>query len=393
MPLLLCLQQSVGIAANLHDDTQAPDVQTSGYLSLRALQNSSKNSGHSRGLTVTALLKSRAKYDHDLLQMQWRPSLTYTTPPTTRKTSAVVDTLFWEHRLSPVSFIFLGRRKIVNGVAIGRNPSDFFNQNKPQDRTLRDDDRRAEVKGDEMAGWSYFGQSYSIQSLVARPAEGSRRMRAMLQANRNLDSLSTDISFIAYYADRPALGLNISSALGDSTTFYIETGLRKGRDRQIPLLSTDDILTGTVAHRKHWFADIVAGGQYTMANGTTLGAEYWRNNHGFSNREYAGIAKSLRTGQGNPHLAASLVGTPGLRRNSILMRLDNIPLPDAAKGEITWIRNMDDASLLLHATVHWDISEIDSLRFGVDHFSGTPLSEYGASRINKRFFLVYQRYF
>jgi len=390
---LLCFQQSLGLGAELKHTPETIEIEQSGHLSLRALKNISQEETPINLLTATALLRTRIKRDHNFVQVQLRPLLTHSAHRAARKTSAVADELYWEHRLSPVSFVFLGKRKIVNGVAIGRNPSDFLNQVKPQDRTLRDEDRRAETEGDSMAGWSYFGQSYSIQSLLSVPARNSHRIRAMLQINYALSTISTDVSLVAYYADRPALGVNTSSTLGENVTFYTEAALRKGRDRQTPLLSANGAVMDAVNDTSRWIADFVMGAQYTTGNGMTSAAEYWRNDHGFSNREYAGITKSLTSGQGNPRLAGNLLGTPGLQKNSILTRISNIPLFSASEGEITWIRNMDDSSHLLRAAVHWDMSDTDNLWIGVDKFSGAPLSEYGTSKIDWRFFLNYKKYF
>jgi len=215
----------------------------------------------------------------------------------------------------------------------------------------------------------------------------------MLQANGYWDALSTDVSVIAYHADRPAFGMTLSSVLNDATVLYVEAALRKGRDRRTPILSAEGAVVGAVQESQRWLGDVVVGSQYTFGNGMTLSAEYWRNNHGFSDAEVAGIAKALRSGQGNPGLAGSLLSTPGLRRQSTFVRMGNIPLSAAATGEITWIHNLDDASRLLRSTVNWDIGAADGIRMGVDWFSGTSVSEYGAGRIRKRIFIHYKRYF
>ncbi|TQK05706.1 hypothetical protein FB598_3734 [Herbaspirillum sp. SJZ106] len=331
------------------------------------------------------------KLERDLLTLQLRPLQAWQINSDVSETNIHVDELFWEHQFSPVSFVFLGKRKIVNGVATGRNPSDFFNQGKTEDRTLADQDRRAEKEGDEMAGWSYFGSSYSLQSLLATPFRNSQRIRAMLQLNSNWNALATDVSLIAYYADRPALGVNLSAVLGEKTIVYAEAAMRKGRDRQSLVLSANGTVTGTMDDSKRWIADIVIGRQYTTDRGITLTTEYWRNDNGFSNQEYAGITHTLTSDTGNPRLAGSLLSTPGLRRNSVFIRIGDIPLLEAQKGEITWIRNLDDASNYIRCAISWDINQIDSLRLGFDKLSGARLSEYGASKINNRFFLIYKR--
>jgi hypothetical protein len=60
---------------------------------------------------------------------------------------------------------------------------------------------------------------------------------------------------------------------------------------------------------------------------------------------------------------------------------------------MVWIRDLDDHSNFLRGDVNWDISKTDSLRVGIDKFSGSRLSEYGSSGIDWRIFLIYKRYF
>lgn len=392
--LLLIFQQTNALATDLNQGAEAFQIETSGYVSLRALlQKESDKESNANLLSGSALLKSKLKFDYNLLKIQLRPLLTHATDTDVSEASAYVDELYWERRMSPSSFAFLGRRKIVNGVAIGRNPSDFFNRSKHQNRTLSDDDRRAEMQGDDMMGWAYFGKSYRLQSLLAVPDRSSSRIRAMLQINGNLNALSTDISFITYYADHPSLGMNLSTVLGENVTAYVEAVLRKGRDRPSPLLSRNGVMVDVAEDDNRWFADVVIGGQYTTRSGITLTAEYWRNNNGFSNNEYKGIVNSLISYQGDHRLAGSLLSTPGLRKNYLFVSARDIPLHDTFKCEITWIRNMDDSSNFLRGAINWDASKVDSFRIGIDRFYGPKLSEYGFSKIDKRFFLIYKRFF
>lgn len=372
-------------------NTEAPLLESSGYLSLRQLRNIGNNGHRTDRLSGLGLLKSRMKLENNLLTLQLRPFLAWQVNSGVSEANAHVDELFWERQLSPVSFAFLGRKKIVNGVAIGRNPSDFLNQGKTEDRTLTDQDRRAEKEGDDMAGWSYFGSSYSLLSLLAAPLKDNQRMRAMLRLNVNWHALATDVSLIAYYADRPALGVNLSTILGEKTTIYAEAAMRKGRDRKSPILSANGVVAGAINDTKRWVDDLVVGGQYTTDTGITLAAEYWRNDNGFSNQEYAGITHTLTSEMGNPDLAENLLSTPGLRKNSVFIRMGDIPLLEGQKGEITWIRNLDDSSNFIRSAINWDINRVDSLRLGFDKLSGTQLSEYGSSKINSRIFLIYKR--
>lgn len=390
--LLLCLHHNIGRTAESTQSTDAFLIETSGYFSLRSVEDEGNGSSANRSGAL-AVLKSRLRYDGDLLALQLHPALVRSTGTGGDETTVHVDELYWERQLSPLSFTFLGRRRIVNGVAIGRNPTDFLNQDKTADNTLTDEDRRAEKEGDYMVGWSYFGQGYSIQSLVAAPAAESKRVRALLQISSNWNALSTDFSFIAYYADRPALGVNLSTVLGEKMTAYAEAALRKGRDRQRPLLSPSRVVVGAMDDADRWIADIVVGGQYTTEVGLTFAVEYWRNNNGFSDVEYNGIVSSLTSGQGDLALAKGLIRTAGMRKESTFFRVSEIRLAEAVKGELMWISNLEDHSNFLRGAINWDFSKTDAFRIGIDKFSGSQLSEYGAGDTDRRIFLIYKKFF
>lgn len=376
--------------ATKNDDDAA---EFSGYLGVRA-QHDLQDQGDSasRG-AVVAVIRANRGLGRGRLALQLRPEFVRSTQAGADVARLRVDELHWEKELSTSTFVFAGRKRIVNGVALGRNPTDFLNLDKPEDRTLADEDRRAEKKGDDLVGWSHFGAGYSVQAAIVAPARSGERVRALLQSTGRLDAISTDYSIIAYYADNPGLGLNLSTAIGEKTTAYAEIAVRDERDRARAVADARGALIGTAEDRGRWFADVVIGGQYTSDLGRTFTAEYWRNANGYSDAEFSSVERSLRTGLGDPRLAGGLMSTPSLRREKLFFRLSEVKLRENLELETTMIYGLDDRSRFVRGALIWDVAQADSIKAGVDTLSGTRFSEYGASAVDTRIFVLYKRYF
>ncbi len=380
---------SVGESEPVDDERFA----LSGYVSLRALHDLLGHGNTASQGSVVAVVKGKLDLEDSTLAMQLRPEFVRSSQSDDRVARVRVDELNWEMEISTSAFLFAGRKRIVNGVALGKNPSDFLNLDKPEDRTLADEDRRAEKKGDDLVGWSYFGRKYSLHGAVASAADGGRRVRAFLQLTGRLDRMTTDYSIIGYYADNPGLGVNLSTAIGDKMTAYAEIAVHMDRDRGKPLPDAQSALAGTTEDRRSWFPDAVIGGQYTSELGQTFTAEYWMNANGYSDAEFSSVERSLRTGLGNVPLAANLIGTPSLRREKMFFRISDVKLKENLELEATMIYNMDDRSRFLRGAVIWDVAEADSIKAGVDSFSGSEFSEYGVNPVDTRLFVIYKRYF
>jgi hypothetical protein len=377
--------------ANAPSDRRGHDW--SGYASARARLDLNEQGDSANRASVVALIRANLDFDGGRIAAQLRPEFVRSSRSQDRVAQVRVDEAYWEKEIDASSFLFAGRKRIVNGVALGRNPSDFLNLEKPEDRTLADEDRRAEKKGDDLIGWSYFGRAYSVQAAVLSPEDGSGRVRALMQLTGRLDAVSTDYSIIGYYAKNPGAGLNLSTAIGDKVTAYAEIAARRDRDRQRPVADPQGALIEATEDRGGWFTDIVVGGQYTSDLGWMFTAEYWRNANGYSDTEFSGLERSLRTGLGDPALAGSLIATPDLRREKLFFRISDVKLRDDLELETTMIHGLDDHSRFVRAAVIWDVAQADSIKAGMDALSGSAFSEYGASPIDTRFFLIYKRYF
>lgn len=368
-------------------------LNVSGYASVRARHDLEDHGDSASRGAVVAVIRANLEFDGGKLAAQLRPEFVRASRSRDGIAQVRVDELNWETEIAASSFLFAGRKRIVNGVALGRNPTDFLNLGKPEDRTLADEDRRAEKKGDDLVGWSRFGPAYSVQAAIISPEHGSHRVRALLQLTGRLDAVSTDYSIIGYYAENPGVGLNLSTAIGDKMTAYAEMAVRGDRDRLRPVMDAQNALIGTVEDRDGSFADMVVGGQYTSDAGWTFTAEYWRNANGYSDDEFSSLERSLRTGLGDPGLAGSLIATPDLRREKIFFRISDVKLRENVELETTMIYGFDDHSRFVRGAVIWDVADADAIKAGVDVLSGSAFSEYGASPVDTRMFLIYKRYF
>ncbi|GAA4798580.1 hypothetical protein [Lysobacter hankyongensis] len=385
-----------GVEAEKSDeagDAAGSGLDLSGYASVRARHDLEEHGDNASRASVVAVIRANLALDVGKLSAQLRPEFVRSSRSGDRVAQVRVDEANWEKEIAASSFVFAGRRRIVNGVALGRNPTDFLNLDKPEDRTLADEDRRAEKKGDDLVGWSHFGQAYSVQAAVVSPEDGSDRVRALVQLTGRIDAVSTDYSLIGYYAENPGVGLNLSTVIGDKMTAYAEMALRSDRDRPRPVADAQNALVGTAEDRDGWFADVVVGGQYTSDAGWTFTAEYWRNANGYSDAEFSSLERSLRTGLGDPGLAGSLIATPELRREKMFFRISDVKLRDNVELETTMIHGFDDDSRFVRGAVIWDVADADAIKAGVDVLSGSAFSEYGASPVETRIFLIYKRYF
>jgi len=288
--LFICCFLCRGIWANdFYGRNDTFQISTSGYFSLRGLRVDKKNTGRENSLVGMGLLKSHLKENNISVIAHSRLILENIGNSQIHKAILNVDELYGDFRVAQNFFAYIGKRKIVNGVAFGRNPTDFLNFKKQQNRTLSDEDRRAEMAGDAMLGGAYFHDFGSVQWSLLKPSQGSQRMRAFLQINQNMDYFSTDLSAALYYTENPGIGINVSSVASDDVTLYAEMAFRKKRDRKAPTFLKDKTVFGFREDDRNWVTNAVAGGQYTAPNGVFFTFEYWRNKNGYSREEMSEI--------------------------------------------------------------------------------------------------------
>jgi len=361
----------------------------------RGLRVAKKSDGHENSLIGMGLFKSQLKEDNFSVVAHSRLILENIGDSQIKKAILNIDELYGDFRVSQNFFVFIGQRKIVNGVAFGRNPTDFLNSQKKQDRTLSDEDRRAEMKGDTMLGGAYFDEFGSVRWSLLKPSQGSQRMRTFLQINQNIDYFSTNFSASVYYAENPGIGINVSSIARDDVTLYAEMAFRKKRDRKAPAFLDNKAVFSLKEDGRNWIANAVAGGQYTAPNGIFFTFEYWRNNNGYVREEISGIEKAITSRTISRDMAREILSAADLQINSTFFKIGNMELLGSFKGEIIWIHDLDRYSNLLRSSLLFDVNENNDLRIGFEKFSGPIMSAYSPDRvgIDKRIFINYKRYF
>lgn len=77
----------------------------------------------------------------------------------------------------------------------------------------------------------------------------------------------------------------------------------------------------------------------------------------------------------------------------MFFRISDVKLKENIELEATMIYSVDDRSRFLRGAVIWDVAEADSIKAGVDSFSGSEFSEYGLNPVDTRLFVIYKRYF
>ena len=201
-----------------------------------------------------------------------------------------VDELHAEYALTPVHFLYAGRRHIVHGRSLGVNPLDIAIDPVDLDQALDSDRRRAEVEGQDMLGFeSLLGDRFTLTGYWT-PGE-----RALLAGALTIPEWNADLTALAFDDDeRPGAGLSLSHTLGEALLAYADVVMRRGRDRAVVRAdrgpdSTPGALRVEEGDASRYFAQSSAGLGYTLDSGVTFNLEYHFDANGYSDREWREI--------------------------------------------------------------------------------------------------------
>jgi hypothetical protein len=359
------------------------------------------------------VLNARASTERHAIVAQVRPYHDMSFDPGSDHYSKVsVDELYWEARVTDYITTVLGRKRIVNGVALGYNPTDFLSHDKlVTSNNLEDTERRSERVGDNLVGFSKFFEDSTFSAFLLFPSgfSSSEHLRGLAQFSQRLEQLQTDYTLLAYYDDNLQLGLNISSTLTNSITGYLEMAISQNRGRRIidtskggnpyqsPALalgSYQNTLDGAAyppdyrrsfKWERHGNAleldqyDAVIGMQYTHESGIGLNVEYWRSNMAYSQREFNAIWDNVELGRISVDDAEDmLTANNNVQRDKIFVRVSDIPLiDDVLSLEQTNILGLNDESLFSRTSLIWQVSDSSTARLNLNHFNGNRRSEFG----------------
>ncbi len=354
------------------------------------------------------VMNGKASTERHSINAQLRPYMTSTFDPDAENYSRVsVDELYWDGRATDNLTLTAGRKRIVNGVALGHNPTDFLKHtDREYSANLTDEERRGERRGDNLVGASYFFEDATLQGYLLLPnsVSGGENPRGLAQFSHRIQPLQADYSVSAYYEDGLNVGLNISATLAHSITAYVELALSEDRGRPVvvtndrrftgggrvpPLTlgSYQDILNADSSPYK-WEGnsnalkldnyDGVIGVQYTHASGVGVNVEYWRSNTAYTRGEVNDILEGAATGLISPRDAERLLTRyDNMRREKVFVRVSDIPIVQDLTLEQTAIFGLTDSSLFLRSSFAWQISDATTFRLNANYFSGGRTSEYG----------------
>ncbi|WP_103757206.1 hypothetical protein [Escherichia coli] len=322
---------------------------------------------------------SRYHYQRLTVPVKIRASEKYSFDKRDDKSDLIVDEAFLDYSATDTLIFNLGRKQLVNGVAMGNNPTDFLNANKYQDRHLSDQQRRSEIKGDDVVGVVNYFASSSVQFYYL-PSENA----SWLQYAWNIPSMNTDTGFSWYHDDINAVGINISTTFTDKITGYIENSLSDKRNRSVIDAQ------GNLHSESGLFTDLVLGSQYTFDNGININAEYWYNQHGYSKEEYDDISAAVATGKIKYTDASRSLSMRNRYKNKLFFRLSDIPVNEDIRLEQTFIQSLTDNGYFLRSTVIGQLSDNSTLRVSMEFYRGNAQSEYGGNPINYGVFLSWQ---
>lgn len=313
-----------------------------------------------------AWLGFEVQYDHEALLGSYLDTAQFAQLKAVRPTTYwdmeenYVDSrsLFMRHRLhrgfvslnTAAVDAYLGRQRIAWGSGRMWNPTDLFNSYNP-----------AQLERDERTGVDavLVEKNFSALSRLSLAYAPQRNASASRALRYRTNFANTDMALMAgEFRDSRVIGFEFAGRIGDVGVY------------------------GEVAHTRpeagDAFTRAVLGAEYAFANTLTIGAEYYWNGEGTTQRSsydfarwFAGEIRSVAKHYTGAHL-----------------RYDVTPL---LRSENHLILNHDDASRFFAPSLVYSLSSSWDAAVGVQLFSGDADSEYG--RFRNVYYMYLQRFF
>nr|VFJ92183.1 MAG: hypothetical protein BECKLFY1418B_GA0070995_10327 [Candidatus Kentron sp. LFY]VFJ93135.1 MAG: hypothetical protein BECKLFY1418A_GA0070994_10299 [Candidatus Kentron sp. LFY] len=304
-----------------------------------------------------------------------------------------IDEGYLDTEVAPSTFVFGGRRNLVDGVSHVANPTDFLGEDQELDLTLDETERRELRKGVYLAGLQHFFDDGSAVSVAVAPRVGDlqdQKHRLQLKLALLYPEIDTDMEVIGLLTtDRPGIGVNVSHTLNDSTVLYTESALRRGRDRPVIVSNGDEDRIVEGDRNSNYFHGVV-GGQYTFDSGVNLILEHLYNENGYSSSEWGEIQGFFRANtaalstpdsvQAAADLARgnqAMIDRDLLRRQYLFSRLNHPQWWGDTDSSLILVKSMNDGSYLLRGRMEKDIT--DRVRVGImaEYMEGDSWDEFG----------------
>lgn len=244
----------------------------------------------------------------------------------------------------------LGRQRIAWGSGRMWNPTDLFNPYNP-----------AQIERDERTGVDavLVEKNFSALSRLSLAYAPQRNAPASRALRYRTNFANTDMAWMAgEFRNTRIAGFEFTGRIGDTGVY------------------------GEVAHSRPDARDAfirgVLGAEYAFENTLTLGAEYYWNGEGTTQRSSYDFAR----------LFAGEIQNVAKHYTGAHLRYDVTPL---LRSENHLIINHDDASRLLASSIVYSLTSDWDATVGVQLFSGDTDSEYG--RFHNVYYAYLQRFF
>lgn len=245
---------------------------------------------------------------------------------------------------------YLGRQRIAWGSGRMWNPTDLFNPYNP-----------AQLERDERTGVDALlvEKNFSALSRLSFAYAPQRNAPASRALRYRTNFAGTDMALMAgEFRDKRVAGFEFAGRIGDAGVY------------------------GEAAHTRPKAGDAftrgVLGAEYAFENTLTIGAEYYWNGEGTTQRSRYDFVR----------LFAGEIQSVAKHYTGMHLKYDVTPL---LRSENHLILNHDDASRFLASSLVYSLSSNWDAAAGVQVFSGDAGSEYG--RFHNVYYMYLQRYF
>jgi len=363
---------------------------------------------------IVGNLNTTIAYQALKLVAKFRPTVETRSTKTDR--AFPLDDLYLDVNLFKRAFVTVGVKNYREGVGLSLNPTDFLAENKKQDFTKREEERRADREGNFVAGIDLFLKNVTLSAVVAPSVDviQDETTRAVLKVSTLVEAAKLDAALSYFVADRPGAGLNLSQAVGDQLELHAEAAGRWGSQRRQVRKLQEAIDNARPAlfevrdppDRDKVFAELVVGGSYTSGEGTNVIGEYYFVQDGYSDRQWDRVLELIEFSRsrfldgafgglprGNLLRANQLLTFRRLRRHYFFLRVHNARLFENFDASVSFLLNTEDRSVAIAPII--DFIGIKNLRLGINAtiLEGERHSEFGLSPFRATLSLLLRYFF
>ncbi len=322
-----------------------------------------------------------------------------------------LDDLYLDARVFQRAFVTVGVKNYREGVGLASNPTDFLSENKKQDFSKREEERRADREGNLVAGVDMFFKNLTLSALVAPHVSDLQddETRALFKVSTLFEVAKLDSSLLYFLGDRSGIGLNLSETVGERVELHAEVAGRWGTARK-QVRKTQEAIDNVrpalfdirdARDREKIVTELVLGGNYTFSDGTNVMGEYYFVQDGYSGRQWDRVLELIEFGRSR-FLAGAFGNLPRsdllranelltfrrLRQHYLFFRFHNAQILETFDMSTSFLLNVEDRSFAVAPII--DFIGLKHLRLGINGtiLEGGRDSEFGLAPFRARVSLI-----